>query len=97
MSKDLHNDEDRQLALSPSEFELLSRLHNVCVWLALDDHDKVVERIMAEFEVTEPGAKLWIQKAQDFMATGIIDGVDKAREMYHLRLMRMHDICISNS
>lgn len=90
--------EEYEGGLSAAEYDLVSRVHRVCVWLARHrSRKKVVEEIIEEFGCDEAAAVVWISKAQEFMALGMIGGADKAREMYHHRLLEIYEVAMRHA
>lgn len=81
------DDTELDLALDVREYELLSRLFSITVWLAkFPKRSQVVAHVRQEYECTDPVAELWVRKAEDMIALGVLDGVDDSRKLYHLRL-----------
>lgn len=87
--------EDEVEALEPREFELLSRLHQISLWLALHPRTKVLKLTREEYAIGAPEAEVWIRKAEDFLALGVPEAADRARQLYNFRLQRIHDTAMA--
>lgn len=82
-------------ALSESEYRLLDTLHRVSMVLARNDRKDAIVIVSRELAVTESEAVRWILKAEDFLALGIVEGIDDARKVYRFRLEKMFNTCMA--
>lgn len=94
---DVEPGEEQGLSLSSREYEFVSRVHRICLWLAKETEDETIQRCIDELGMTEPTAKKWIAKAEDYMALGIVENIDISREMYNYRLEQIFNLCMSNA
>lgn len=81
--------------LSDREYELVSRIHSVAIWMARSKPGEVKRRIMDDFNCTEAVADQWMRKAEDFMHLGVMEGVADARAVYRDQLMRIYLLAMS--
>jgi len=101
MMADVDNDLEEApatgLSLSNSEFEFLQRINSVCIWMAMEGGEqRIIKRCMDEFQCTGDAAELWLAKAKDYMSAGVIDGIDRSRNMFHMRLTQLYEMSIRN-
>jgi hypothetical protein len=88
---------DGEHGLDAREYTLISRIYQICVWLARHKRREVVKLIQEEYGVTVEEAEVWVRKAEDFMALGVLEGAATAKQVYNLRLQRIFDLCMANA
>lgn len=89
---------DREPALNDREWTLISRLNQICVLAArLPSRDKVLEEIALDWRIGRTEAEKWLRKGEEFMASGVVEGVDMARRMYHMRLSEIYGTAMKHA
>lgn len=85
-------------ALTDREWSLINSLSEVCMILAQEPTiDKAIESVEDALVVSTAEARRWIAKAQEYMATGCVNNVAQAKQMYQLRLEHIYSVAIKNA
>lgn len=91
-------EDDELEGLSAPEFTLISRLNKVCVWLARErTREDVVDLVRQEWSGTKSAAEKWVAKAEDFLALGIFEDVERSRRLYAHRLQEIYGLCMAHA
>lgn len=88
---------DGEAGLDAREFTLLSRLYQICIWMAKNKRKEVIKLVIDEYDTDEASAETWVRKAEDFMALGVLEGAASARQAYNHRLQKIHDLCMAHA
>ena len=83
--------------LTGREFDLFSKVNTISIMLAKHDRDEVVHLVEEEYGLERAAAIRWVQKAEDYMAMGLLNSAEDAKRMYHLRLTQIYDICMAHA
>lgn len=85
-------------ALTDREWSLVSKLNQVCMIAArFRTREQVLEEIGTSLMVKPAEAERWLRKAEEYMASGAIESVDAARDMYHVRLTEIYARAMEHS
>lgn len=96
---EIHDDPDVEpAALSDREWGLISRLNQISIMLARSDtREAVIKRIKAEWNIGDTEAERWLRKGEEYMASGAIEHVEGAREMFHHRLTEIYGLAMEHA
>ena len=96
---EIHDDPDVEpAALSDREWGLISRLNQISIMLARSEtREKVINSIKAEWNIGNTEAEKWLRKGEEYMASGAIEHVDGAREIFHHRLTEIYGLAMKHA
>lgn len=84
--------------LTKTEFKFVSVMNEVCVLLARYTTRKTaIAAIRERFDCTEDQAARLLDKADDFLASGVMTNAARAKDLYLARLQKIFDLCMSRS